>query len=243
MMSSSDYNLITFKAISTFIKDLADLFGSTNHSLKLYDRLISKTTLTHDVAINKHISAFRDFCITNRDAILNKNISKLDVKIIEYSSKVFVDVGQIFKDADKETSNVIWKHLLTISALVDPAGKAKEILKKSNDSKEADFLSNIINKVESHVKPDANPLEAVSSIMSSGVFNELLTGMNEGMQNGNLDLTKLMGTVQQMCASFGVDNNQPGGADAMNMINNMVNMISTPGQNPSKLEVIKEDLE
>jgi hypothetical protein len=241
-MNSSDYNLITFKAISTFITDLSEIFGSTNHSLKLYDRLISKTTLSHDVAINKHISAFRDFCIANRDAILNKNESKLVVKTIEYSPKVFVDISQIFTSSDKETTNVIWKHLLTISALVDPAGKAKEILKKSNDSKEADFLTNIINKVESHVNPNANPLEAVSSIMSSGVFNELLTGMNDGMQNGSLDLTKLMGTVQQMCASFGVDNNQPGGADAMNMINNMVNMMA-PGQNanPSKLEVIKED--
>jgi hypothetical protein len=88
-------------------------------------------------------------------------------------------------------------------SVVDPSSKAKEILKNSKDSKEADFLSNILNKVETNVNPSANPMEAVSSIMSSGVFTDLISGMNDGIQDGSLDLGKLMGTVQQMCSSFG----------------------------------------
>ena len=92
----------------------------------------------------------------------------------------------IFSDADRETSAIIWKHLLTISALVDPTGKAKQLLKeaskKNNNGLEANFLTNIIEKVEENVDPDANPMEAVTSIMQSGVFQELVTGMGEGLQ-------------------------------------------------------------
>lgn len=202
MSNSTDYNLLTFKALSKFINELAEMFSADNHSLKLYNRLIQKTTLSHDNAIRKHIDIFRTFCTSNRDCIVSKN-TNLVKPVLEYSDKVFINFSDIFKESDVETANVIWNHLLTISALVDPSSKAKEILKNSKDTKEADFLSNILNKVESNVNPNSNPLEAVSSIMSSGVFTELISGMNNGIQDGSLDLGKLMGTVQQMCSSIG----------------------------------------
>jgi len=225
-MSTTNYELIAFKAISEFTKELCENFTSKdkNHSLKLYEHLLNKTTLTHEKAIKKHIDAFREFCVSNREAIANKNLSLLVKKTVVYSSRVYIDFNNIFKDADTETSNIIWKHLLTISALVDPAGKAKEILKNNTDSKEANFLSDIINKVESNVNPNSNPLEAISSIMSSGVFNDLITGMNSGIQNGDLDLGKLMGTVQTMCTSLSSDINLSSDSNdnPMNMINSLM---------------------
>jgi hypothetical protein len=222
---STDYNLIAFKAITTFSNELNENFGSNkqNHSLKLYDRLISKTSLSHDKAIKKHISAFRDFCIDNRDGILGKDIKKFTSSKVEYSPKVYIDFVSIFNLADKETTEVIWNHLLTISALLDPAGNAKEILKKNKEhATEADFLTDIINKVETHVKPDSNPMEAVSTILSSGVFTDLISGMNNGIQDGTLDLGKLMGTVQTMCSSL--SNLQGGKQDGSQ--NDMGNMFS-----------------
>ena len=202
---TTDYNLLTFKAISTFTNDLSEIFGTDYHSLKLYQRLLDKTTITHEKAISKHIDAFKHFCVSNRDAILNKNLSKLNNDKIEYSSRVYIDIVSIMKKADTETVNVIWKHLLNISAFVDPAGKAKEILKKnsSESSNESDFLENIINKVESNINPNSsNPLEAVSTLMSSGVFNDLVSGMNTKLQDGSLDLGKLVGTVEKMCSTL-----------------------------------------
>jgi hypothetical protein len=197
---TSDYNLSTFKAISTFTNDLSEIFGGENHSLKLYQRLLNKTTITHEKAIGKHISAFRKFCVSNRDAILSKNLDKLSDHKIEYSSRVFIDLGSIMKSADKETLNIIWKHILTISAFVDPAGRAKDILKKTESSNESNFLESIINKVESNVNPNStNPMEAVNSILNSGVLSELFTDMSDKTQNGTLDLGKLMGTVEKMC--------------------------------------------
>ena len=69
---SSDTSLVCFKAISNFTFELVELFSKQQRSLKLYGRLINKTTIVHDKSIKKHIDAFRSFCITNRDAIMNK---------------------------------------------------------------------------------------------------------------------------------------------------------------------------
>ena len=245
-MSTINYELIAFKAISEFTKELGEIFTSKdkNHSLKLYEHLLNKTTLTHDKAIKKHIEAFREFCVSNRDAIKSKNFSLLVKDKVVYSTRVFIDFTSIFKEADRETTAVIWKHLLTISALVDPAGKAKEILKNSSSTKEANFLSDIIEKVESNVNPNSNPLEAISSIMSSGVFNELITGMNSGIQNGDLDLGKLMGTVQTMCSTLTSDinnGNPPGGNDnPMNMLNSLMANMNTGGGTSGGVEGVPD---
>jgi hypothetical protein len=199
--------LVTFKAISNFTTSLEEVFGKEERPLKLYVHLISKTTLAHEKAIQKHIEAFRTFCISNREAFEQKNISKLVQTKISYSERVYIDISKIFSRADKDTTDVIWKHLLTISALVDPTGKARQILKETarkgtGPAKEANFLNDIIDKVEKHVDPNANPMEAVSSIMNSGIFTELVGGMGNGLQDGSLDLGKLMGTVQNMVSSL-----------------------------------------
>ena len=40
-------DLLCFKAISEFVNDLGEIFSNRQHSLKLYSRLIKKTTLSH----------------------------------------------------------------------------------------------------------------------------------------------------------------------------------------------------
>jgi hypothetical protein len=234
-MNSSNHNLITFKAISSFVTELSEIFSEKNHSLKLYARLLNKTTLSHETAIKKHIESFRIFCFDNRDALENKKAELFKNPSVEYSSKVFIDFSNIFKEADSETKNIIWKHLLTIAALVDPAGKAREILKNSKETKEANFLSDILEKVETNVTPNSNPLEAVSSIMSSGIFTELISNMNNGIQDGSLDLGKLMGTVQQMCTSLNVDGGDGSMEETLNstpmsMLNSMMTSMGKPGE-------------
>lgn len=220
---SSDTSLITFKAISTFMNELGEMFGKGQHSLKLYCRLINKTTIAHETPIQKHIEAFRTFCVSNRKQILSKD-SNFSPSKISYSERVFVDMSLILNRTDSDTSEVIWKHLLLISALVDPAGKAKEVLRNSSQGKEADFIKDIINKVEENVDPDSNPLQAVTSIMQSGVFTDLIGGMNSGLEDGSLDLGKLMGTVSGMISTLGnqAGDEGQGGEQAMNMINTMM---------------------
>lgn len=232
---NNDMSLVCFKAISNFTTELVELFSSKQRSLKLYGRLINKTTIVHDKSINKHIDAFRQFCVTNRDAIINKSVDKMTNYKISYSNRVFIDMNEIFKISDKETSNVIWEHLLCISALVDPAGKAREILKENmsngkTGTGETNFLTDIIDKVEATVDPNASPMEAVSSIMQSGIFTDLIGGMNSGLSNGSLDLGKLMGAVQGMVGQLGEKTGgNPQTDDAMKMLTTMMGGLGGAG--------------
>ena len=225
---NTDTSLVCFKAISNFTKELGETFSSKHRPLKLYKRLIDQTKITHEKPIQNHINAFRKFCVSNRTAITKKDSKQISEPTITYSSRVYINMTEIFKLADKETTEIIWQHLLCISALLDPAGKAKEILKSNlstgiTGGNETNFLTDIIDKVESHVDPDANPMEAVSSIMKSGIFTDLIGGMNKGLSEGSLDLGKLMGAVQGMVGQLGDQKDaDPQSADAMNMLTSMM---------------------
>jgi hypothetical protein len=114
--------------------------------------------------------------------------------------------------------------------LLDPAGKAREILKKSSSEDgniEANFLENIIEKVEKNVDPNANPMEAISSIMQSGVFQELVSGMGDGVQNGNLDIGKLLSTVQKMVGGLDGGSEGEGLDSTMNLMSTMMANLNT----------------
>jgi hypothetical protein len=237
---TSDTSLVCFKAISNFTQELSESFSKKHRPLKLYNRLVEQTTIVHEKPIEKHLNAFKTFCVSNRDAILEKDCKKISNPKISYSEKVFIDMSYIFQISDKETSKIIWDHLLCISALLDPASKAKEILKQNlkegkTGNKEANFLTDIIEKVEEHVDPDSNPMDAVSSIMQSGIFTDLIGGMNDGLSDGSLDMGKLMGAVQGMVGQLG---NQAGAdpqmANTLNMITGMMGNLNT--QNLNKLK-------
>ena len=242
-MTTNDNSLITFKAISNFTSCLNEVFGSNNRALKLYAHLISKTTLAHDIAIQKHINVVKEFCIANREAILSKNSTKINGEI-KYSQRVYIDIKNIIQESDNDTEEIIWKHLLTLSALTDPAAKAKELLKetsKTSSANEADFLTDIIGKVEQHVDPNANPMEAVSSIMKSGIFTELVGGMGNGLQDGSLDLNKLMGTVQKMVGTLnegmeGKSGSASGSGEVSDIMNTMMSSISAGSNGNIKSE-------
>ena len=230
----NDMHLVSFKAISSFTTELGNLYSKQQRSLKLYCRLINKTTIVHDISIKKHIDAFKLFCVTNREAIVTKSANKIVMSKISYSQRVFIDMSDIFKLSDNDTSKIIWDHLLCISALVDPGGKAKELLKKNMESGKAGelettFLTDIINKVEQHVDPHANPMEAVSSIMKSGIFTDLIGGMNNGLSNGTLDLGKLMGAVQGMVGQLNEGDNDSQPDNTLNMITSLMGNMGNMG--------------
>jgi hypothetical protein len=240
-----DTSLVAFKAIVNFTNNLADEFGEDHKCVKLYNHLLSKTTLSHDTSIQKHIKIFRNFCIQNRSSISDFDIENIKKDII-YSNRVYLNIKNILKSSPKDSQKVIWQHLLIISAILDPTGKAKKILTDQKESKtndgEANFLTDIIEKIEDNVDPNnSNPMEAVSSIMKSGVFTDLVQGMGSGIQDGSLDLGKLMGTVQNMVNKL----NDDAGEDekdneSVGMINSMMqNLSSTLNQDivdPSSTE-------
>ena len=230
-----DNDLTVFNAISKFVTCLNECFGPKQLSLQLYNTILEKTTLSHKQAIQKHITLFKDFCNGNTDAIVNKDSSVIKINKVCYSDKIYIDFKQVFEDADKGEEKVIWTHILILCAYLNPTVKAKEILKKENDnSQESNFLTDIISKVEENVDADvSNPMEAVTNIMSSGVFTDLVGNMTSGLENGELDLGKLIGTVNNMVGSLTQEMSNsgeempPGMGDMMNNITTMMNSVTT----------------
>ena len=239
-------NLVVFKSISDFISSLNECFGKEQKTLQLYARLISRTTISHQDAIEKHISIVKKFLNENKEQILNKDIKFTTFKF-SYNERVYVNLDPIFKKADKSETDVIFAHLLKIFSQVDPESNAKSILretmknnKQSGDDKaEENFINNLIENVSKNVNEDDDPLKAVSNIMQSGLLTDLIGGMSNGINNGELDLGRLMGTVQTMVTSLsnaegdmnippmgGMNSPDGGNVDLGNMMNQMVGMMS-----------------
>jgi hypothetical protein len=196
-----DKDLVIFKSISDFVKTLTECFGDDFINLQLYNRLIEKTTLVHKDAITKHVSIFKTFCEVNEDAIVEKDISKLKEPIVRYSEKVFVNIEEVFNKGDGDSQSIIWKHLLFLSAYFNKDISLKGMIGDNKESKgtEFDFIQNMMSKVESNLDDNvSNPMDAISSMMSNGVFGELVNNMTSGLQNGELNIGSLMGTVNEM---------------------------------------------
>ena len=75
--------------------------------------------------------------------------------------------------------------------------------KNTQGGKEEDFLSDIFDKVGSNIDTDGgNPLQAVGNLMQSGVFTDIVTSMSSGLESGELDLSKLMGSMTGMVTNI-----------------------------------------
>lgn len=234
-------NLLTFKAISNFVIDLSSVYENKYRALELYNHLISKTTIAHDKPIQKHVDAFRKFCVKNRNAILDKKYDEIEDGedgMIVYSERVRIPIKDIFNDeSGKSNHSVIWQHLLTIAAMVDPTSNAKSILQKQKEASpnETNFISKMFEKVEKNINPDElntqNPMENISTIMNSGIFQDMVNDLSSGIDNGSLDIGKLLGSVQNMVSNNDGDdlgeNNPLSGIMSMtsNMINGLQNQV------------------
>lgn len=232
-------NLVAFKAISNFVKDLNTVMGEKKHNVALYSRLVEKTTISHEEPIRKHVSSFTQYCISNRDSILEKDISKITSPRIEYSEKVYLDMLEIFESADGDTKEAVFQHLLAISSIVDPTSNAKKILRQAiekksdgaSSSSEGDFLNKLITKVESAVDPDSmkDPLTAVTSILTNGAFREVFSELQTGLGNGSLDMGKMLGAMSGLMGGAG---GGAGGMPDMGALMGMLGGMSGGGANP-----------
>lgn len=213
MPTVSENTLLMFKYICNFIYDLNEVFGKEKgvKSLVLYAHLVEKTGIMHEEPIKKHVSLFYDFIKQNEDAIVSQDVTQLNPSVIQYSDKVFIDIAEIFDKSDREEKPIVWKHLLTLAAVLDPSSQAKKLLKEEQDRKkekgesgnEENFLSNLIDKVGSQIDPNvSSPTDMMNNILQSGVFNDLVGSMNDGISTGNLDLNKMIGTLQNMIGTL-----------------------------------------
>lgn len=215
---------LAFNTICNFIRDLSASFGNKQKSLLLYGHLIEKTGLIHIDPVKKHINIFKKYIEENQEAIENRDKSKFKTTSISYSDKVAIDLKGVFSMCDKEEEKVVWNHLLTISAVLNPLGNAKQILKdltasssgkKNPDLNEDNFLKNIMDKIGSEVEnydtENMNPMQMIGSMMSSGALNDIFQSISSGLNEGNLDLGSMMNSMQSLVGNLNtmVNENQP----------------------------------
>lgn len=226
-------SILIFKAITSFISDLDSEFGKRHKSIALYNRLLEKTGIVHVGPINKHIDCFKKFFSLNHNAMMEQNSNLFEDSKITYSDKVYVDVATVLRQTSVENRDIIWQHLLTIWGLIDPTSEARRLLneakKNGTATNEENFLSNIIEKVETAVSSDKidknNPLSAITSLMQSGVMTDLVSGMQQGLSEGSLDVSKLMSSVQMMMGKMGGMGGGPSGAGGMPDLGQMMSMV------------------
>ena len=56
----------------------------------------------------------------------------------------------------------------------------------------------------------SNPFEAIGQIMSSGVFTDLISSMNQQVSTGQLDMTKMLSAVQGLVGNITKDQPEMG---------------------------------
>lgn len=238
--------LLAFQAISSFVSEANKVGGKTQKSLQLYNRLIEKTNISHKEAISKHITAFKKFVVANVDALKAQDVSKLSKTTIDYSDRVFINVRLLLVNST-DNENIIWTHLITIGAIVHPKANLKEILKEqkeaepeqseqleisdildSDGSPESDVIANMMNKVQMSADPNTtDPNQAMQQLMSGGGLMDMVKDMTTGMQNGDLDIGKMLGSLQKMTQKLGDMDGAPPEIQAMTgNLNQMINNVS-----------------
>ena len=213
--------LVAFEAINNFVKDLWSVLGTKNKPLSLYYRLISKTTFSHLVSIEKHINLFRQFVTVNKDAITNKNKNQLVENLVVFTEgRIFIDFNFIFSHSDKDMENAIWKHLLVITGILEPENldRVKNVLSKS-EKPEAKIVSSMLDKIEANIDPNSNPMESVMKLMGTDVFSDIMSQMQEGLSSGSLNINELISTVSSMAS----DTKSDGNVDFSTMMENTLN--------------------
>lgn len=230
-IDDSSYKI--FQAISDFINCLEFVFGRQFKSLALYNRLVNKTTREHVTPIKKHISVFSEFCSINSYAINERDYNLLAQNNISYSERVYIPLDQIFQKANKDTSNIMWQHLVTINALINPSPESYALVSTVNKPQvsDDDFINDIINVVSSSINPEtvsaANPIDTAMSLISSGKLQNIITTMTSHFENGTLNYQSLLSKVIGMYSN--VSGGEKNDIDIQSIINTIGNIQNING--------------
>lgn len=204
--------LRAFNAVITFVNDLWEVFGSAKKvsPLALYRRLIEHIKFTDADSINKVLSGFRQFLVPYEDAIINNNLGSIPrgttIKYGEGKTAYLEIQKYIYQTRnDSETREAIRQHLVTISAILEPDRKKLEELDKrlselniDTDSREGEFITGIMHKAKNSMEQvdTENPGQAIMGLLSSGVIQDMVVGLQQGVNSGEMDMQKLLGSMQ-----------------------------------------------
>lgn len=209
-----------YKAILCFIEDLCSTFEEDKEAspLKLYGRLTEKHIgLSDEKALMNSVNGFVKFLDQYENFIRSGETNKIPRNaIIPYGKgdRIYIEIGKFLSEADKETKSIISQHLLTISIIINPdeekikdLEKSIQTLKTPKKPNNDDFMSDIMNRAKESMKGGdiSNPGAAIATLFSSGVITDMITGLQNGMSDGSLDLNKMMAQMQGIVSDLQED--------------------------------------
>jgi len=126
----------SFKAIKGFLADCSEIDGD----VKKYYKFVSKLPSKNHKAIKRHVTAFEEFISSNELAITSRDSEVMSEDLIRYSTSPEDDTGvsfsvkQVVKAATASGDvDAVWKHLMVLSAMLDPDSDARNILKAAQE--------------------------------------------------------------------------------------------------------------
>ena len=216
-----------FNAITEFVEDLWEEYGHQSGSrkvtpLSLYHRLIDHIKETDYNAIEKAVDGFEKFFSKYEKLILDGNLSDLPRgTIIQYgsSAKINIEIQKYVYLGNQETKVIIEEHLLTIIAILSPNKEKMEEIEKRMEklqidktTNEGQFIQGIMEKAKDAVEntniDSNNPSVAIMGLLQSGVIQDMVGGLQEGIESGNMDLTSLLTGMQNAIGSMMPPQNQ-----------------------------------
>lgn len=228
-----------FTAIVNFVNDLSDVFGSSKKvtPLSLYNRLVVKHIKFTDInRIDEAIAGFNTFFVKYGDCLIKQEWDKIPRDtIISYgtSESICLEIQKYLHQAGEEDKKVIRQHLLTIQAIIRPAdnnallqelekipmtglplgapGDLKAALKIDENTNEGRFISGIMNKTKEAMEgmDTSNPTTALLGLAQSGIVQDLIGGLQNGVANGQMDMGKLLQTMTGALQAFMPQPQQP----------------------------------
>jgi len=202
-------------AIVEFTNDLWEVFGTKNKAtpLALYRRLTQLIKVSDEKAILRTVEPFEAFVITHKELILSRELAKLPRKaIIPYqgSQRAYLEIEKFIYKADAEVKAGIQSHLLAITAILSPSDKTIEEFEKSikqmslDNSPEGQMINDVIGKLK-NMEGDVdmtNPMAGVAQLLQDGTVMKLIGGMQQGLTSGDMDLGRLVNTLQGTLSSL-----------------------------------------
>ena len=230
-MENDNTTLVAFKAICNFVKDLNFAFGDRLPPLQLYAHLLDKTGLINEEPIRKHVSIFQDFIDKNEEAILQKSVSLLQENhVLKYSEKVYINLNAVIQLSETEDIGTLWTHLLTITAILKPAGQAKDILRQHRHQ---------LMTVEDESLGSPPPSSSVPKTTGTrNAIPELSGGGGEDGADPLQGIGNLLQTLIGGMGSFGA-NMGSGGADGPGAGTNPMDVLGSLMNSPALANMMK----
>lgn len=240
-MSLTTLEVKAFQAIQDFCKGLVEIFPKRQHSLELYTRLVSNTSLDKEEFIRKHLNLFTEFCRENRQALLNKDLLNLASYQIIYNKErnIFINLKYLIDIAskdNKEAIDLMLSHILAINVLLNPTKENKEVYtsfvndSKEDDTKEQKGDENIMDELLAMIAPsidvnNPNPMSAISDTVKSGGLQKVIGRIIQGYQDKTLTMDTLLGSAKKTFTKAGVDEKQF--SSILSSVSNVANSIDS----------------